>query len=158
MSYTKREFVLAAFEELGIAASSFDLQAADLENGLRRLDALLGTWNGLGLRLGYPLPLSPGDSSLDEVTEVPDRANEAIITNLAIRIAPSFGKTPALVTMATAKNSFNTLLSRFAVPPERQMPADVPTGAGHKPGRISNPFSPAPPDPLQTGPEGELSL
>ena len=149
---------MAAFEELGIAASSFDLQAADLENGLRRLDALLATWNGFGLRLGYPLPLSPSQSNLDEVTNVPDYANDAIISNLAIRIGPSFGKIPALGTMATAKNSLNSLLSRFATPPERQMPADIPTGAGHKPGRTSDPFSPAPSDPLLTGPEGELSF
>lgn len=158
MSYTKREFVLAAFEELGIAASSFDLQAADLENGLRRLDALIGTWNGFGVRLGYPLPLSPWESSLDDVSNVPDYANEAIISNLAVRIAPSFGKVPALGTLSTAKTSLNALLSRFATPPERQMPADVPTGAGYKPGRTSDPFSPAPSDPIQTGPEGELSF
>lgn len=153
MSYRKRDFVLAAFEDLGIAASSFDIQAQDLENGLRRLDAMLADWNGRGLRLGYPLPSSPSGSNLDEDTGVPDFANEAIVCNLAVRLAPSYGKNPSIATLATARTSYEGVLSRFAVPPQKRMPGGVPMGAGNR--SPSRPFSVSSDD-LHTGPEGLL--
>jgi len=92
MGYTKRQFISAAFEEIGLASYVFDLQPEQLESALRRLDAMMADWNAKGIRLGYPLPSSPQDSTLDEETLVPDSAYEAIICSLGIRLAPSFGK------------------------------------------------------------------
>jgi hypothetical protein len=65
VSYTKRQFITAAFEEIGLASYVFDLQPQDLQTALRRLDAMMAEWNGKGLRLAYPIPLSPEDSDLD---------------------------------------------------------------------------------------------
>ena len=75
MGYTKRQFISAAFEEIGLASYVFDLQPEQLESALRRLDAMMADWNAKGIRLGYPLPSSPQDSSLDEETLVPDSAS-----------------------------------------------------------------------------------
>jgi len=158
MSYTKRQFVLAAFEEAGMAASTFDLTPQMLSSACTRLDAMMATWNAKGIRLAYPLPSSPEDVDLDAETSVPDSANEAIITNLALRIAPSYGKTPSVMTMATAKAGFDVLMARAAMPEEMRFPRTLPTGAGNKPSRYSDPFSPAPIDPVRTGPEGSLDL
>ena len=41
MGYTKRQFILAAFEEIGLAAYTFDLQPDQLESARRRLDAMI---------------------------------------------------------------------------------------------------------------------
>jgi hypothetical protein len=87
MGYTKRQFVTSAFEEIGLADYVFDLQPEQLEAALRRLDSMMAEWNAAGIRLGYAMPSSPQDSDLDTETNVPDSAWEAIITNLAIRIA-----------------------------------------------------------------------
>ena len=116
MGYSKQQFVTAAFEELGLAAYVFDLAPQDLQTALRRLDAMMAEWNAKGIRLGYPLPGSPQDASLTDPSGVPDSANETIITNLALRLAPGFGKQVAAQTMATAKMGYNTLLSRAAMP------------------------------------------
>lgn len=159
MGYSKRQFVQAAFEEIGLATYTFDLQPQQFESALRRLDAMMAEWNGKGIRLGYPLPGSPENSDLDSESEVPDSANEAIITNLAVRIAPSYGRTPMPETKITAKTAYNTLLSRATMPPEQQFPSTLPYGAGWKSWRGTNePFFPRPEDPLTVGPDGPLEF
>ena len=159
MGYSKRQFVAAAFEEIGLASYVFDLQPEQLQAALRRLDAMIADWNGKGIRLGYPLPGSPQDSDLDEPTLVPDWANEAIITNGAVRLAPGYGKVVMPETKAVAKDSYNTLLQRATMPPEQQLPATMPAGAGNKPWRVyDNPFIRPPVDPVDAGPDGPLQF
>jgi hypothetical protein len=159
MGYTKRQFILAAFEEIGLAAYTFDLQPEQLESARKRLDAMIADWNGKGIRLGYPIPSSPQDGSIDEETNVPDSAYEAIICSLGIRLAPSYGKQVMPMTMATAKQGYDTLLQRATFPLEQQMPSTMPSGAGNKPWRVyDNPFVRPPVDPVQVGPDGPLEL
>jgi hypothetical protein len=158
MSYTKRQFVEEAFAELGMANYTFDLQPQQLDTALRRLDAMMATWNAKGIRLGYPLPSSPQDSDLDTETQVPDSANEAIVANLAIRIAPQYGKTVAIDTRTTAKLGYDTLLARATFPLEQQFPRTLPLGAGQKPWRYDTPFMPGPVDPVLAGPDGPIEL
>ncbi len=74
MSYTKGQFVDAAFEEIGLG-SAFDLQPDQLQTALRRLDGMMAMWNGKGIRIGYPLSSSPEDSKLETETQVQDSAN-----------------------------------------------------------------------------------
>ena len=150
MGWTKRQFIEQAFDEIGLASYAFDLTPEQMQSALRRLDTL-------GIRLGYPLPSSPQDSDLDEQTNVPDSSNEAIYTNLAIKLAPSYGKQVMPDTKATAKESYNTLLSRAAMPVEQQMPSTMPSGAGNKPWRVyDNPFLRPPVDPVLAGGDGPI--
>jgi hypothetical protein len=159
MGYSKRQFVAAAFEEIGLASYAFDLQPQQFESALRRLDAMMASWNALGIRLGYPLPSSPQFSDLDAESEVPDSANEAIITNLAIKLAPGYGKQVMPETKAKAKETYNTLLSRAAVPMEQQLPSTMPSGAGNKPWRVyDDPFLRPPVDPVLAGQDGPIQF
>ena len=77
MGWTKRQFVLQAFEEIGLASYVYDLTPEQLNSALFKLDAMMGTWNGKGIRIGYPTPGDPESSDLDAQTNVPDSANEA---------------------------------------------------------------------------------
>lgn len=159
MGYSKRQFVTSALEEIGLAEYVFDLQPQQLESGLRRLDAMMAEWNAKGIRLAYPIPSSPQDSDIDAESEVPDSANEAIICNLAIRLAPSYGKQVMPQTMATAKEGFNTLMSRATAPLELQMPSKMPAGAGKKYWRTyNNPFLRPPVDPIESGQDGPIEF
>lgn len=135
MSWTKRQFVEQAFEEIGYAAYTYDLQTEQLQAALRRLDALMATWNSRGIKLGYPLPSTPDASDLDEVTGVPDKANEAVYLNLAIRIAPIVGKMVSAETKASAKSAYGEVIRDAAKPSEMQLPTTMPAGAGNKPWR-----------------------
>jgi hypothetical protein len=157
MGYTKRQFVTAAFEEIGLASYAFDLQPEQIESARRRLDAMMADWNGKGIRLGYPIPSSPQEGSIDEETNVPDSAYEAIICNLGIRLAPSYGKQVMPETKATAKQGYDTLLQRATAPLEQQLPDTMPSGAGNKPWRVyDNPFLRPPVDRVTAGPDGPI--
>lgn len=158
MSWTKRQFVIHALEEIGYASYVYDLEPEQLESAMRRLDAMMATWNGKGIRLGYPLPSSPGLSNLDQETEVPDSANEAIYQNLALRLAPTIGKAVPAETKASAKAAYNQLLSRATKPQEQQLPNTLPAGAGNKKYRHSHPFLNQPGDPLLIGDDGPIEF
>jgi hypothetical protein len=133
MSYTKRQFVEGAFSEIGLGSYIFDSHPEKLQAALKSLDAMVATWNGKGIMIGYPLPSSPENSDLDTETGVPDYANEAIIKNLAIRIAPSMGKTVMQDTKTAARQAYLTLLNKTTKIIEQQYPGNLPVGAGNKP-------------------------
>ncbi len=118
---------------------------------------MMADWNGKGIRLGYPIPASPQDGSIDEQTSVPDSAYEAIICSLGIRLAPSYGKQVMPETKATAKQGYDTLLQRATFPLEQQFPNTLPSGAGNKPWRVyDNPFLGNPVYPVTAGPDGPI--
>jgi hypothetical protein len=159
MGWTKGQFVTQAFDEIGLAAYVFDLGPEQLESALRRLDSMMATWNAKGIRLGYPIPSSPQNSNLDDETGVPDSANEAIYSNLAVRLAPSFGKTVSPDTKAAAKLGYDALLARATMPMEQQLPGTMPAGAGNKPWRnTDSPFLTPPTDPLLAGQDGPIEF
>ena len=158
MSWTKRQLVTQAFEEIGYASYAYDLQPEQLQAGLRRLEALMGTWNGRGIRLGYPLTQNPNEAELDVDSNVPDSANEAVYANLAIRIAPIVGKTVSMETKQTARSAYMELLSRFTKPQEQQLPGTMPAGAGNKPWRQDQPFLPGPDEQIDAGNDGAIEF
>lgn len=160
MAWSKRQFIIQAFEEIGLAAYVFDLTPEQLQSALRRMDAMVGGWNANGVRIGYPLPSNPDDSRLDDDSGVPDFANEAIYLGLAVRLAPSFGKTVAPETKAFADMAYSNMANQVAIPtPERQLPQTMPRGAGTKPWRnFNNPFVNRPQDPILAGSDNPIDF
>lgn len=154
---TKRQLIEAAHAELGLADYVFDLPAEQLQLALRRLDAMMAEWNGMGLRLGYPIPGSVEGGDLDTDAGVPDSAWETIVLNLAIRLAPSFGKAVAQETKAEAKRGFNMLLGK--VLPNTMQLGRIVAGAGNKTWRWQlDPFLVPDPPSLEAGPDGDLEF
>lgn len=160
MSWTKRQLVEQAFEEIGLAAYTFDLQPEQLQAGLRRLDSMMATWNNQGIRIGYPLPSSPNTSDLNAETGVTDMAIEAITSNLAVRIAPLFGKTVSPDTKANARRAYIALLNYAAQIPERALDhLAIPAGDGNKYWRYdADPFLLSPSEPVDAGKDGAIEL
>ena len=157
MSWTRRQLIEQAFEEIGIG-SGFTLAPDMLDSARQRLDAMMATWNGMGIRVGYPLVSTPS-SDLDTDTAVPDSAVEAIYTNLAIKIAPTYGKQVAPETRINARAAYGVLLQRAVTPTTQQFPETLPYGAGNKPWRYAlDPFFPKPADPIDAGGDGEIEF
>lgn len=156
MSWTKAEFVAAAFDELGLTAFFDDLEEIQKIAALKKLDAMLATWNGIGIRIGYPIPSSPENSSLDDETNVPDVANEAIFLSLAVRIAPAYGKIASRETKVSAKNAYNALLSKNSHIPEFQLPTTMPIGQGSQ--QRYQTFVSPPEIKIDNGKDSELEL
>src|SRR5210317_102184 len=126
MSWTKQQLIEQAFSEIGLAPYVFDASAEQYQDALRMMDAMLSKWDGRGIRLRYPVSLSPDDSSLSSKSNVPDWATEAIYTNLALKLAPSYGKVASSDTKQSAKSSYQLLLSRVASPGQMQLPGTMP--------------------------------
>lgn len=160
MGWSKRQFIEQAFDEIGLAGYVFDLSPDQLESALRKLDAMMAQWNAKGIKIGYPLATSPQNSDIDQETDVPLESAEAIYTNLAMRIASSFGKAVPLETKQFAKIAYDTLLSAAAFPRQQQMPGSMPAGAGNKPWRDrDDPFLRQPDEsPLTVGGNGQLDF
>lgn len=158
--WTKRQFVVKAFGKIGLASFVFDLSPEQEQDALSDLDSMMATWNTDGIRVGYPLPSSQAVSSLDQATDVPDSANEAIFSGLAIRLAPGYGKTVSPDTKVIAKQAYDTLYSKAQGEPiEQQLPSTLPAGAGNKGWRNNQgPFVTPPDDPLTTGQDSAIDF
>lgn len=157
MGFSKRQFCDAAFEEIGLARYSFDISPEQEESALKRLDSMMADWNASGLRLNYPIPGSPEFGEIDAESGVPDMANEAIITNLAIRLAPQYGRTVMPDTRATAARALNTLRARVAVIPQVKPLPDTPLGAGNRSWRFfAGPFVVPSPTQVDAGPDQRI--
>jgi len=157
MSYTKRQLITEAFAEIGLADYVFDLQPEQLQRALRRLDTMIKQWEAKNILVGYPIPGSPEDSLLDEETNLLQSAEEAVITNLAVRLAPAFGKQAMPETKVIAKNSYDALLNDTVTVIERQLPANMPMGQGNKPYRsTTGEFTSTPDDPAYLSTDTDL--
>lgn len=132
MSYTKRQVIEQAFEEIGLASYIFDLTPEQLQSALHRLDLMVASWQAMNIQIGYPLPSSPDDSSIDAQIQTSLNNNEALVLNLAVRLAPSYGKSVSPDTKVAAKSLYNQLLMEAAMPYEQQYVKTLPLGAGYK--------------------------
>lgn len=161
MGWTKRQLAAEALGEIGIANYEFDITPDEQSMVIRRLDGLLATWeNSFQIRLGYKFPAAPDGSDPDDDSGIPDGASEAVYLNLAIRIAPSFGKTLSADTRTSARQGWDALLKYAAAPIEQQLPSTLPRGAGNKAWRTTDqPFFAQPDtDPLVVGQGGDLDI
>ena len=128
---TKQHLVESAYEELGLAGYVFDLEPEELETGLRRCDRLGAEWDALGIRIGYNIADHDG-SSLNDESGVPDWAENAFVTNLALSIAPTIGKQPSPSTILAARRGLRALLIGNYEIPQMQMPRHMPIGTGNR--------------------------
>lgn len=159
MGWTKKQLVMSAFEELALASYEFDITPDEQQTMLRKLDAMLATWEHKGIQIGYAFPSSPDDSDIDDDSGIPDFAAETVYLNLAIRGAPGNGKQISADTKRSASEGYLALLSDAAVPRQQQFSGMLPIGAGNRYYPGCGPFYP-PPDknPLQVTYGGDLDI
>ncbi len=91
---------------------------------------MMAEWSIKGLLLSFPISNNKC-SGVDDDSGIPDWAWEGVITNLAIKIAPSYGKAVSPETKIAAKNSYTTICGVFAKPREKEAES-MPVGAGYK--------------------------
>jgi hypothetical protein len=132
MSWLKRELVSEAYAEIAMHDSVFNIDPDMLATALRRLDAMMATWNAKGIRVGYNLPSLADGSNLQDDSGLPDAAYEAVILNLAIRLAPGVGKAITPATAGAAKQAYDTLLAICAKPGPMRFPSTLPSGSGNR--------------------------
>lgn len=131
MANTKRLLIEGAFTKLGLASYVFDLQAEDLQSALGALNNMMAAWGAHGIRIGYPQANTAIEDDLEADCPIPLYAKEAIVYNLALRIAPDYGKTPSPAVSGMAQTSYNMLLVQTSSPPPTvRERGGLPRGAG----------------------------
>jgi len=133
VSWTKRQIVDQALDDIGLASSSYDLSADQLQSALLKLDRLVASWGSRGIRFGWPMSSSPATADLDTDSGAPDYALDAMCYGLAVALAPGYGKSVPSELAALAGSSLRALILRTSsIPPEMRMPRTMPRGAGQK--------------------------
>lgn len=129
---TKRDVIMQAYEELGLAEYNFDISPDEMATARKRLDRMMAEWE-TKVSTGYMIPLNPDDSDENDECGVPDGIINAMAMNLAVRLAPGLGKALTVETRVGAKNGYDLMLGFLAVIPSIKYPNTLPVGAGNKP-------------------------
>ena len=132
---TKREIIAQGLEEIGLAEYDFDASPEEVDSFLRRLDRMAAQWDGVGVRAGYNFA-----GGLDDDAGIPDTVVDSFAQNLAIRMAPSFGKAVSQDTKANAAMAYHAMLTTLAHRPQTPYPAQMPIGTGNKRGVLDRQY------------------
>lgn len=122
---TKLVLINSAFTELGLANYVFDLSPEMQQDALARANRMAAMWDGMLIRLGYSM-----GTDLAGEAGLPDTAEECFVLQLAMRLAPTVGKTVSMETRLNARNALNAMLTANAKRPRQAYPAHLPLGAG----------------------------
>ena len=89
-----------------------------------------------------------------------EKGNQAIIKNLAVLIAPRFGKQISPNTQLSAKLAYNNLLVNLATPQRMTLPTNLPVGQGNKPWMRPNssPYVTKPAQTIDDADNGEIEF
>lgn len=125
---TKRDLIDKAFGYIGMATYAYDMSADQIQDALTELEQMMAIWAGKGIKIGY----FPSTVKLSADAGIPQAAEAAVSKNLALEIAPSFGKVASPDLRKSARKGYNVLLRLAAVPPRAGMDTRmVPAGEGN---------------------------
>ena len=154
MSWSKKQLLIQSFTEIGLADYVYDLTPQEMNSALLVMETLIAEWEGLGIRLNYPICFEPSDANINADSGLPMYAIAAVYLNTAVRIAASYGKVVQKETILNADTALRTLYVSFTQPPLMQYPGTIPAGAGNKYWRYNgDPFVRRPVGAIAPGPD-----
>lgn len=137
-SYTKGDLVIQALGQIGIANYVFDTEAEEDQAALRLLDDMLADWQDGLLPLGYNQPEASGGSLPADASGLSKSITGTVIANLAVHLAPSYGKTPSPFLLRRAAMGRSRVFTKYRIEAEIPMSSRTPMGAGN--GRYWGPW------------------
>jgi hypothetical protein len=140
---TKGTLIIRALGKLGIANYVFDTEAEEDNSALRQLDSMAARWQDKLDGLPYHQPLSNGQSLPSDTAGIDEADIDAFISNLAVTLAPDYGKAPAGGVLKQAADSRSELFTKYRNRVEYQLNSMTPLGAGNRFSRRTF-FPPAP--------------
>lgn len=127
---TKGEIVNQAFQMLMISGVTAGASNEDISLALRSLESMVLSWERSGVYIGYIKSTSFDDIDHADDSGIADTDYFAVYTNLAVRLAPAFGKNPPPQLTKDAKKSYSDLFSEILIPVISQ--PNMPLGAGDR--------------------------
>jgi len=129
---TKGALVIRALGKLGIANYIFNTEAEEEISALRQMDSLASDWQSKLEDFGYSQPATRGASNPEDASGINAADEDAFISNLAVQIAPDYGKTPSPFLLKRAAETRSTLFCRYAREVEIPLSEKMPVGAGNR--------------------------
>jgi hypothetical protein len=97
---TARDIITGALKKIGALASGETLSASEASDGLAELNRMLGSWRTEG-----SLVQISEIADLSDELSLPDGYADALVYNLAVRLAPDYGRmVPDMVVMAAIES------------------------------------------------------
>ena len=128
---TKGDIVNQAFEYLRISGLTNEAAPRDTRLALRSLDSMMLAWTNKGLNLSWNKSDDFTDPGPQEDSGISDADYEAIYVNLAVKLAPAFGKPPTQLD-SFARELYAGLFSTEL--PTQQNNTYMPLGSGNRRG------------------------
>tara|TARA_R110000782_G_C14819205_1_gene413832 strand:+ start:33890 stop:34336 length:447 start_codon:yes stop_codon:yes gene_type:complete len=129
---TGTDIVQKALKKIGAHSIAAPAASETVVEGADALNSMLQTWTSQGIVLG----IVPLDAPGDELGE-PNDATNAIISNLALELAPNFDNGKLVVSPTLEKNAkrdYNAVKNLYQVCtiPDKVVSSTLPRGAGNK--------------------------
>lgn len=124
-----------AFNDLEIKSAEVDLTDSEINTGIRYLNRLMVTLAADGFNVGYTKVVTK-----DDETDIPDWFEDAVITTLAIRLAPGFGITLRPSIAVAASELIVAARKRIVHLHKPLYPNSLPIGSGNYQGDNSKYF------------------
>jgi len=127
MAETASTVIRDALQEILVQAAEQPITAAEGQGAMRLLNRMMAAWVLDGVDLSY----TPVDSLNDDITVV-DGALDAIVLNLAIKLAPQYDRPISQGLYINASRAYEAMLKTAVVIPETAFPATLPYGSGNE--------------------------
>lgn len=124
---TAQDVINRALAKIGVRAAESPLTAAETQDGLDALNDMLAAWENSGVTLGF-LPVE----KVSDTIRVPRHSLAAIKANLALIIAPEYGRVVNPALAVEARDSLNDLMISLSDIGDVNYPSTLPVGSGNE--------------------------
>lgn len=140
---TKGDLVLAALRKLGVASNATltDVEPQSVEDGVNDLEMMMAEWSGLtgsGIDVGYIFADVDTSPEAGDAHGLSNNALNAVIFNLACRIAPDYGMEAGAKLITTARYGKEQIVKLSASSRAKSLwkkngyPNRMPVGSGNR--------------------------
>lgn len=131
MAVRKSDLVRDALSKLAIINYDYDIDPEEFRTGLIAMEVMIASWDARGIKFGYIISPTPEQAKGEDDAGIPDIARKAIVYNLAIELAPTYGKEISQAISVGASSGMTDLLSAVQYIPQVQYPRNMPRGSGN---------------------------
>lgn len=127
---TRATILSRAFARIGIADYVYAVAPDERADARATLDAMLSEWAESGVDLGH----TPGEDDDNDAVAMttPVWSDQAVWSNLAVRLAPEFGKTPAGPLIKDARRGYDLAAGKTQMIPTAMQARGSIRGAGNR--------------------------
>jgi len=115
-----------AFNDLEIKSAEVDLTTSEINTGIRYLNRIMVYFAASGLNVGFTKVVDK-----DAETDIPDWFEDAVVSHLAIRLAPGFGVQISPAIIIIAKEAITNARIRLMHLHAPTFPSTLPIGSGN---------------------------